>query len=262
MSIKNSLRKNNSFRSLYFILNAFRPFFSFKPFQLIKSYAWFLNDYLKHSSMQEGTDAIPIKILQPELADKTTTTPVDPVYFYQDSWAAKQIFRFKPKRHYDVGSFVKTVGILSQFVPTTMVDIRPIDLELPGLSFKEGTILDLPFADDSVESISSICVIEHIGLGRYGDPIDPFGTEKAAKELQRVTMEGGHIIISVPVDDENKVYFNAQRAYSRDYVLQLFPECTVEEEAYIYKRSLYPNYDPEKGYGTGLFLFRKNSVQK
>ena len=59
-------------------------------------------------------------------------------------------------------------------------------MSLPELNFKKGNILNLPFSDYSINSLSSICVIEHIGLGRYGDQLDQFGTEKAVKELVRV----------------------------------------------------------------------------
>jgi hypothetical protein len=53
---------------------------------------------------------------------------------------------------------------------------------LENLFFKEGSILALPFESGSIKSLSSLCVVEHIGLGRYGDEIDPFGSESAIKE--------------------------------------------------------------------------------
>jgi hypothetical protein len=34
-------------------------------------------------------------------------------------------------------------------------------------------------------------VVEHIGLGRYGDPIDPDGDLKAISELKRVVQKRG-----------------------------------------------------------------------
>lgn len=87
------------------------------------------------------------------------------------------------------------------------------------LFFKKGSILELPFEDNSIQTLSSLCVVEHIGLGRYGDPVDSFGSEKAIKELKRVLQVGGIILFSVPVDNENKIYFNAHRAFAREYIL-------------------------------------------
>ncbi|MHA3098251.1 DUF268 domain-containing protein [Acinetobacter brisouii] len=184
-------------------------------------------------------------------------TPLEPTYFFQDSWAAKHIFILKPKHHYDVGSSVKTMGILSQFTPITLIDIRPIELELPNLYFKKGSILSLPFKDNSLDTISSLCVVEHIGLGRYGDEIDAYGSEKAIKELKRVLKIGGVILFSVPVDDDNKIYFNAHRAFTRSYILELFCDFEVLDEKYHYGKDLCGEYDKLKGFGTGLYMLRK-----
>lgn len=223
------------------------------------SAAWrFLSEFRRYRALgpNNAFSLTPRDIL-PHLRDRTDATPLDPVYFYQDTWAARRIFRDKPDHHYDIGSSAMTVGIISQFVPTTMVDIRPVELALPGLSFLKGSILQLPFHDNSVTSISSLCVVEHIGLGRYGDDLDPFGSEKAIREIVRVTKNGGRIYFSVPVDSTNKVYFNAHRAFTREYLLSLFDACTLKEEQYIYGTELTTAYQPDRGFGTGLFLFHK-----
>lgn len=195
--------------------------------------------------------------LYPRLFDNTHGTPIDPVYFYQDTWCAGKIFAQKPQHHYDIASEAEFIGIISQFVPTTMVDIRPLPVVLPNLSFVQGDILHLPFADNSIASLSSICVIEHIGLGRYGDPLDPFGSEKALAEMIRVLAPGGFLYISVPIDSENRVYFNAHRAFTPDYIFKLCKSLTLVEERYVYGNTMEPAYDPQKGFGTGLYQFQK-----
>jgi SAM-dependent methyltransferase len=195
--------------------------------------------------------------LFPRIYDKTNGHKLDPVYFLQGTWCAKKIFDKKPIIHHDIGSQALMVGIISQSVPTTMIDIRPLEISLPGLTFIKGDITKLPFQDKSILSLSSICVIEHIGLGRYGDPLDQFGTEKAAKELARVLAKDGSLYISVPVDRENKIYFNAHRAFTRDYVIKLFSDLALSEEKYIYGKDMYSSYDITKGFGTGLYHFKK-----
>lgn len=70
----------------------------------------------------------------------------------------------------------------------------------------------LALLDNSVESVSSICVVEHIGLGRYGDPLDPYGSEKAIEERKRIIQSGGDLYLSLPFDDVNRIYFEAHRA--------------------------------------------------
>ena len=200
----NILKRNKYIRNVYAIFRLFT--FEFR-FSYIKNIFWYIRSYHEANKVINANFS-DIK-LYPCLDDRTALTPIDPVYFFQDTWAARKIFELKPERHYDVGSSVKTIGILSQFVPVTMIDIRPLPLNLSGMDFNMGSILDLPFEDCSIESISSLCVVEHIGLGRYGDPIDSFGSEKAIIELKRVVSVGGVILFSVPVDSMNTIYFNA-----------------------------------------------------
>lgn len=218
----------------------------------------FLSDYARYKKMKSNP-RFPLKMenLYPRVFDKTPDTPLDPVYFYQDTWFARKIFEEKPEHHYDVGSNAKTVGLVSQFAPSTMIDIRPLPLPLVGLFFIRGDITKLPFRDNELSSLSSICVIEHAGLGRYGDPLDPFGSEKAARELARVLARGGNLYVSVPVDKENTLYYNAHRAFTREYLLELFSPLKLIEERYIYGNRFLEKYDPGQGFGTGLYHFRK-----
>jgi SAM-dependent methyltransferase len=230
----------------------------FRLAALLLRFAWEYLLYVKRQTNQNFK--VSIAYLYPCLTDRTATTPLEPTYFLQDSWAAGRIFAMKPEHHYDVGSSVKTIGIISQFVPTTMIDIRPIEIELKNLYFKEGSIVKLPFPDNAIASLSSLCVVEHIGLGRYGDHVDSWGSEKAAIELKRVLQPGGDLLISLPVDAECRVYFNAHRTFTREYVLNLFSELELVEEMYIYGTLLCEVYYPERGGGTGLFHFRKVST--
>jgi len=248
----------SNLRNFLVILLSIKEFFKFRPLSLIRRYIWFFSQ-LYHFRQQSDNRMFQAIDFYPCLFDNLDHTPLEPTYFFQDTWASKKIFNLKPSHHYDIGSSAKTIGILSQFVPITMVDIRPIELELESLFFTKGSILDLPFEDNSIDSLSSLCVVEHIGLGRYGDPIDAFGSEKAAKELQRVLAPGGNLYLSVPVDSECRVYFNAHRAFTREYVLEIFPKLVLIEEKYHYGRELYEHYDSRKGFGTGLFHFRKVS---
>jgi SAM-dependent methyltransferase len=258
MSLKNKLKNSSTALSVFYALSMLKDFLLFDFWGLFSNLKWYLSDLSDYKNQLKLKKKNTIIILQPSLKDKTSTTPLEPVYFYQDTWAAHKIFELKPQHHYDIGSSAKTIGLISQFVPTTMVDIRPIDLKLNNLYFQKGTILSLPFENASIKSISSLCVVEHIGLGRYGDPVDVLGSEKAIKEIQRVTAPEGIILISVPVDDENKIYFNSHRAFTREYILELFNNCELMEEKYIYGNELVDNYSKDKKLGAGLFMFKMN----
>jgi SAM-dependent methyltransferase len=227
-------------------------------FRWISPLAAYVGDYRRYVNLGSNQMfGMWVRDIHPCLSDKTATTPIEPTYFLQDAWAAGRVFRIRPKHHYDIGSSVKTLGIISQFVPTTMVDIRPVEIQLDDFHFLAGSILALPFKDASIESLSSLCVVEHVGLGRYGDKLDPWGSEKAIAELKRVLKTGGHLLVSVPVDTVSRIYFNAHRAFTRAHVLELFKDLTLMEEKYIYGSALYERYETSKGFGTGLFHFVK-----
>lgn len=244
----------------YRLLLALRFDYGFNFIRFIKDILWYYNDYKLYKRLSTE-ESLPYRLsrdlLYPCMRDKTKHTPIEYTYFYQDTWAARKIRELAPAQHFDVGSSVKSMAMISQFVPVTMIDIRPIDVALDGFSFKEGNILALPFDNAVIESLSSLCVVEHIGLGRYGDAIDPAGSEKAASELSRVLISGGHLFFSVPVDSENRIYFNAHRAFTRSRVLEIFPDLDLFEETYIYGSHMCDEYDPTKGFGTGLFHFIK-----
>jgi hypothetical protein len=191
------------------------------------------------------------EFIYPCLHDDTSKTYIEPIYFYQDCWAFEKILQNRPPWHVDVGSHHKFVALLSKAVPVTMIDLRPLSLPLASLKFVQGSILSLPFGDRSVPSVSSICVIEHIGLGRYGDPLDPRGTEKALEELKRIVAPGGHLYLSLPLDDCNRVYFNAHRAFKEEYLLGLFPPFKLAESRYIYGCEFGEKH--RTGFGTGCY---------
>ena len=129
-----------------------------------------LNDYNRNSS-----ERIQFSDLAPRLTDATPTTSINH-NFYETIWATENIVKSGVKHHVDIGSDVKFLGVLSRFIPVTFIDIRPLNTSFQNLSSLKGTITNLPLDSNSVTSISSLSVIEHIGLGRYGDPLDPNGS--------------------------------------------------------------------------------------
>jgi len=254
--IKNYLKKINLLKIIVVSLKSLRCKQSvFKKFSELLS---FFADYNKYKKINQNKNFyLKTENLYPRLGDKKDSTPLDPVYFYQNSWCAKKIFKNKPSQHFDVGSDARFIGLISQYVPTTMIDLIPLKVSLKELDFIKGDITKLPFKDEELNSLSSICVIEHIGLGRYGDSLDSLGSEKSVKELKRVLSKNGNLYISLPIDDKNKIYFNAHRSFTRNYVLELFKPLRLIEEKYIYGNKIFNNYQEEKGFGTGLFHFKK-----
>lgn len=218
--------------------------------------AWrrFWHSYQRYKKLAPPDRKPSLEDLYPCLEDDAEETPIEPIYLYQDAWAFEKIVKQRPAFHVDVGSHHRFVALLSKVVPVIMVDIRPLSLPLDTLEFRKGSILNLPFEDGAVPSVSSLCVVEHIGLGRYGDPLDPYGTEKAIEELKRIVQPGGDLYLSLPLDDENRIYFNAHRAFEEEYLLRLFEPCQIIERRYICGRNFGDQRKP--GFGTGCYHLR------
>lgn len=208
-----------------------------------------------------GRNALTLEDSHPCLTDRVASTPFDPHYFYQGAWLARQLAQQRPSSHVDIGSSVLTMSVLSAIVDTVFVDYRPLRTALPGLSAVAGDIAHLPFGTGAVASLSCLHVIEHIGLGRYGDPVDPEGSVKAAQELQRVLMPGGQLYLSVPIGRE-RVCFNAHRVFAPATIMHLFAGLTLTDFAYVDDAGKYvPDARPDAStaldYGCGLFVFQK-----
>lgn len=187
-------------------------------------------------------------------------------YFLQDLWAAHYIFRHKIADHVDIGSRID--GFITHVLPfckVNYVDIRPLNLNLDNLKVIEGSITNIPFEDNSIISMSSLHVIEHIGLGRYGDKVVPDGYLKAASELSRVMALGGILLLGTPVGQE-RVCFDAHRIFDPQTIVQSFPNLNLIEFSLIDDRGHEvikdARFEQARNckYGCGLFIFEKNKI--
>ena len=143
-------------------------------------------------------------------------------YFEQDLLMAQRVFHNKPERHVDLGSRVDGfVTHVAAFRPIEVLDIRPIERNITNVIFRQADLMKLPKElINYTDSISSLHVIEHFGLGRYGDPIDINGHIKALDNLYLILKPGGKFYLSVPIGKQG-IMFNAHRLFTVDYLVRL-----------------------------------------
>lgn len=188
-------------------------------------------------------------------------------YFWQDLWAARKIYEGNPKEHFDIGSRVD--GFISHLLSFRnnihLIDIRPLERTIEGLNFiqSDATVLE-NIMDNSIESLSALCSLEHFGLGRYGDPIDPDACYKCFDAIEHKVKHGGDIYLSVPIGKEH-IEFNAHRVFYASTIVENFSQCQLMEfsstyDGYIEYGVDINKYDDEillGGKRFGLFHFRR-----
>ncbi|CAN5558263.1 hypothetical protein BH10PLA1_BH10PLA1_00720 [soil metagenome] len=200
----------------------------------------------------------------PCLNDATSGTDFDRVYVYHTAWAARVLKEIAPKEHVDFSSSLYFVAIASAIAPIRFFDYRPANLKLPEVTCEAGDLMSIPFADQSLPSVSCLHVVEHIGLGRYGDPLDPDGDVKAMRELQRIVAPGGSLIFATPVG-KPRICFNAHRIYRAASILEQFSELSLHEFSLIPDRAADGHVirnasldlADQQDYGCGCFWFKR-----
>lgn len=182
----------------------------------------FIKDYLKFKKQFKGEI-----ILFPSLSDfNTSSGNSESDYFVQDTLVSSLIYKSKPEMHLDVGSRIDGfISIISLFMKVKIIDIRPLEINNKNISFiKFDFTKKLPqHLIEKFESVSCLHTLEHIGLGRYKDQIDPNGYKLFLNNLFFCLKKGGKIYLSTIVGEE-KVIFNTHRIFDLKKLVKLFPK--------------------------------------
>jgi hypothetical protein len=174
-------------------------------------------------------------------------------YFIQDLFVAQKVIKNDPSYHVDVGSRLDGfVTHVASCLEIEVFDIRPLNISAPNIKFKKVDIVNekRKLSQGYCESLSCLHTLEHIGLGRYGDEIDPVGHLKALKSLHKILKVGGMLYLSTPIGSQ-RVEFNSERVFSVEYLLSHIKEkFEVEKFHYI---------DDNEKLHTNVPLDRKNT---
>lgn len=255
--IKKKVEKS---KFLLFMYRINLPFIDFnKLIASLRGLFWYIKDFFIYLYIYKKK--IPLIDIYPILDDKTKETGVDYQYLYQQLWVFNEVVKNKPKSHYDIGSTYQMSGYIAGITKAHFVDIRPIKADISNLEVIAGSIEELPFEDNSIKSLSCLHVIEHIGLGRYGDKLNPNGPRDATRELSRVLDKGGYLYLSTPIGRE-RICFNAHRVFNPETVIKYFDELELVEFNYVddsgqlHKNCKISSFSNSE-YSLGMFKFRK-----
>src|SRR3989338_10575578 len=152
---------------------------------------------------------------------------------YECEFAARYLDELNPAKILDIGSYRHfIIGLLSHFSVTT-VDVRgrePISAK-ETVFIGDAKKLDLP--DNTFDAVLSLCTLEHIGLGRYGDEFDLEADKKAFQEMIRVLKPNGYLIFTTQITRAKpSIVFNAHRIYSYEMLRAFCRDLTCVEEKF------------------------------
>ncbi len=190
-------------------------------------------------------------------------------YFWQDLLVARRIFEAKPEKHVDIGSRVDGfVAHVASFREIEVFDVRPITTHIPGVTFIQADLMQ-PVSGKVgyCDSLSCLHALEHFGLGRYGDPIDPGGFERGLANMAGLLKEDGVFYLSVPIGID-RVEFNGQRVLDPRVIVKLAVQHALELSALTVIRpggkieapaldELQLSALASQRYALGIFVFHK-----
>lgn len=188
-------------------------------------------------------------------------------YFHQDLLVASFIHENKPQKHIDVGSRIDGfVAHVAAFRKIQVLDIRPLSpLGHSNIEFIQADLMTSDNRLPKADSVSSLHAIEHFGLGRYGDPVDPDGYQKGFTNLVAMLEDGGTLYMSFPIGRQNEVHFNAHRVFhSRDILswqastaLKLLRFDYVDDAGNLHQNIDLLGREIDVSLGCGIYTFKK-----
>lgn len=201
----------------------------------LRGWPYFRRDLKNMRSQLKNNNDFRIAFLYPILRERFETSGNLGHYFYEDLTTAQRIFENNPVKHVDVGSRVDGfVAHVAAFREIEVFDIRPQPVQIKNIRFVTADFTNIsPDLHNYADSLSSLNVIEHFGLGRYGDPIDVDGHLKGLDSMYKVLKPGGKFYFSTPIGPQ-RIEFNAHRVFSVEYLLKVFePLYRIDRFSYI-----------------------------
>ena len=198
--------------------------------------------------------------------DKKKSGHITNHYFYQDLLVASYIFKNRPTKHVDIGSRIDGfVANVASFRKIEVFDLRINKINFKNIKFRK---LNLNKVNKKLynytDSISCLHTIEHFGLGRYGDTIDPDSYIKGFNNLIKMLKPKGLLYISFPISNNSETFFNLERRFNPNDILGWTKKLVLLNFDYIddkQKLNLNVNLRSLKKKniinGCGIYVFRK-----
>merc|ERR1711884_264997 len=171
---------------------------------------------------------------------------------------------------------VLVIGTEVPWMETLLLERRPrrgvtveyaeIKSEIPGWEFWTPSVFRKKYLSGTLEKFDFVFTyssVEHSGLGRYGDPLNPWGDIMAVAEAWCVTTDQAKLAIGVPtsLEERGTLVFNLHRIYGKHNYPYLVSNWQYEWQSDNY--NVTTDYKPLLGGYQPLYVFKKvNSSNK
>jgi SAM-dependent methyltransferase len=144
---------------------------------------------------------------------------------FECRFAARHLRTAGAERLLDIGSYRGFVIGLTAGYRVTSLDVRTRrEPEHGEETIITGDARRIPAGDATFDAVVTLSTVEHLGLGRYGDDLDPAADAAGTAEMIRVLRPGGVLILTTTVTaGPRTVAFNAHRIYRPEDVHALAP---------------------------------------
>jgi hypothetical protein len=268
-----SERKSNSIRVFFKTTYLFLINFGFNPLKIVEGFKglrYYVKDYRAFNRKMRVSLQFGAMQMYPIFGNRFQKGGIlSGHYFHQDLYMARKIYVAKPLHHLDIGS--RTDGFvahLAVFMEVEVMDIRPLSGLVLNIKYLKADLSDKAFPlREYTSSVSCLHALEHFGLGRYGDPIDPEGYLTGWNNIYACLKSRGIFYFSTPIGPQ-RIEFNAHRVFSMKYLLEMIAGKyeiisfsyvddvgNLHENAPLSEDMILNNFGCQ--YGCGLFELRK-----
>ena len=121
---------------------------------------------------------------------------------------------------------VCTIGSISPWLETILLyadaSVDVLDYNTPVLKDINRPLSVISETKDNIyDVVVSYSSVEHSGLGRYGDDIDPDADFKIMSKIYDMLKPNGFLWLAVPLGSNNKIEWNHHRIYGKYRLLKL-----------------------------------------
>jgi hypothetical protein len=143
-----------------------------------------------------------------------------------------------------VGKDIAVIGSQTPWIEAILINtgaksVTTVEYNKPVCShsiLKTITYDDFTASDVQYDAIFTYSSIEHSGLGRYGDPLNPNGDIETMEHIYRTLKPGGYCFLGMPIG-KDELSWNAHRVYGEKRLKLLYLDKFKELEWIGYSKT-------------------------